>query len=79
MPRFSEAQITSADVNSIARYVELTQEPEDAGGFGIGHIGPVPEGLVAWLAALAALLLVARLIGEGLGGSGGDDAAEEPR
>ncbi len=79
MPRFSEAQITPAEVNSIARYVELTQEPEDAGGFGIGHIGPVPEGLVAWLAALAALLLVARLIGDGLGDSDADDAAEEPR
>lgn len=79
MPRFSEAQITPAEVDSIARYVELTQEPEDAGGFGIGHIGPVPEGLVAWLAALAALLLVARLIGEGLGGSRADDEAEEPR
>jgi ubiquinol-cytochrome c reductase cytochrome c subunit len=79
MPRFSEAQITPADVNSIARYVELTQEPEDAGGFGIGHIGPVPEGLVAWLAALVALLLVARLIGERLGGSRADDDAEEPR
>ncbi|HEX4752307.1 MAG TPA: c-type cytochrome, partial [Solirubrobacterales bacterium] len=47
MPRFSEAQITPTDVNSIARYVELTKSPEDAGGFGIGHIGPVPEGLVA--------------------------------
>jgi ubiquinol-cytochrome c reductase cytochrome c subunit len=79
MPRFSAAQITPADVNSIARYVELTQEPEDAGGFGIGHIGPVPEGLVAWLAALVALLLVARLIGERLGGSRADDEAEEPR
>jgi ubiquinol-cytochrome c reductase cytochrome c subunit len=77
MPRFSAAQITPAQVDSIARYVELTQHPEDAGGFGIGHIGPVPEGLVAWLAALVALLLVARLIGERLGG--GDDEAEEPR
>lgn len=79
MPRFSEAQISPDDVNSIAAYVELTQEPEDAGGFGIGHIGPVPEGLVAWLAALVAILLVARLIGEGLGGSRADDEAEEPR
>jgi ubiquinol-cytochrome c reductase cytochrome c subunit len=79
MPRFSEAQITAADVDSIARYVELTKNPEDAGGFGIGHIGPVPEGLVAWLAALAALLLVARLVGERLGGSSADDEAEEPR
>jgi ubiquinol-cytochrome c reductase cytochrome c subunit len=79
MPRFSEAKITPAEVNSIARYVELTQEPEDAGGFGIGHIGPVPEGLVAWLAALAALLLVSRLIGEGLGGGRTDEEAEDPR
>jgi ubiquinol-cytochrome c reductase cytochrome c subunit len=79
MPRFSEATITPSQVNSIARYVELTQSPDDAGGFGIGHIGPVPEGLVAWLAALAALLLIARVIGERLGGSPADDEAEEPR
>lgn len=75
MPRFSEGQITPSDLNSIARYVELTKHPEDAGGFGIGNIGPVPEGLVAWLAALAALLLVARLIGERIGG----DEGEGPR
>jgi ubiquinol-cytochrome c reductase cytochrome c subunit len=69
MPRFSPAQLDPHEVNSIARYVQLTQNPEDAGGFGIGHIGPVPEGLVAWLAAVAALLIVARLIGErGAGG-----------
>jgi ubiquinol-cytochrome c reductase cytochrome c subunit len=75
MPRFSETLITPGDVDSIAGYVGLTQNPEDAGGFGIGHIGPVPEGLVAWLAALAALLLVARLIGE----RQDDDEAEAPR
>jgi ubiquinol-cytochrome c reductase cytochrome c subunit len=64
MPRSSEAQLDQADLDSIARYVQLTQDPDDAGGFGIGHIGPVPEGLVAWFAAIAALLLIARLIGE---------------
>jgi ubiquinol-cytochrome c reductase cytochrome c subunit len=64
MPRFSEAQLDQADLDSIARYVQLTQDPDDAGGWGIGHIGPVPEGLVAWFAAIAALLLIARLIGE---------------
>lgn len=64
MPRFSAAQLDQADLDSIARYVQLTQNPDDAGGFGIGHIGPVPEGLVAWFAAVAALLLIARLIGE---------------
>lgn len=64
MPRFSAAQLDAGEVDSIARYVQLTQDPDDAGGLGIGHIGPVPEGLVAWLAALVSLLLVARLIGE---------------
>lgn len=64
MPNFSEAQLDQRDINSIARYVQLTQNPDNAGGFGIGNIGPVPEGLVAWFAAIAALLLVARLIGE---------------
>jgi ubiquinol-cytochrome c reductase cytochrome c subunit len=79
MPRFSEGQITPAEVDSIARYIELTKSPENAGGWGIGNIGPVPEGLLAWLAALAALLLVSRLIGERLGGDRTDDEAEEPR
>lgn len=79
MPRFNEELISPRQVNSIAAYVKLTQEPEDAGGFGIGHIGPVPEGLVAWLAAIAALLLISRVIGERLGGSRADDEAEEPR
>lgn len=69
MPNFSEAQLGKHKVDSIARYVQLTQHPDDAGGFGIGHIGPVSEGLVAWLAGMVALLLVARLIGEGGGGS----------
>lgn len=75
MPSFSAGQLDSHDVDSIARYVQLTQSPDDAGGLGIGHIGPVPEGLVAWLAALAALLLVARLIGEG--GAGGAGSGDE--
>jgi len=64
MPRFSPKLIDRGEVDSIARYVKETQHPDDLGGWGIGHIGPVPEGMVAWLLAAAALLLVARLIGE---------------
>ena len=64
MPRFSAAQLSDEEVDSIARYVELTKDPDDAGGWGIGHIGPVPEGLIAWLLALVSILIVARLLGE---------------
>ena len=64
MPRFTTRQLSAFDANSIARYVLQTRDPADRGGWGIGHIGPIPEGMVAWLIALVALVIVARLIGE---------------
>jgi ubiquinol-cytochrome c reductase cytochrome c subunit len=64
MPRFSSGELSDADVDSIARYLQTTKHPDDRGGWGIGRIGPIPEGMVAWLLAFAALLLVVRLIGE---------------
>jgi ubiquinol-cytochrome c reductase cytochrome c subunit len=64
MPAFDEQTIDDATLDSIIRYIELTNDPDDRGGWGIGHIGPIPEGLVAWLIGLAALVLVIRVIGE---------------
>jgi ubiquinol-cytochrome c reductase cytochrome c subunit len=63
MPRFSRQQLDDRELASIVRYVEYAKDPKDEGGWGIGHLGPVPEGLVAWLVAGAALVLVARMIG----------------
>lgn len=64
MPRFGAGELSESDVNSLARYIRSTQKPEDRGGWGIGRIGPIPEGMVAWLLAAACLLLIARLLGE---------------
>lgn len=64
MPEFGPEQIDQHELDSLVRYVELTKSPDDRGGWGIGHVGPVPEGMVAWLLAGAALVLVARLIGK---------------
>ncbi len=64
MPRFGEGELSTGEIDSIARYVKSIQHPDDRGGWGIGRIGPIPEGMVAWLLAAAALLLIARLIGE---------------
>jgi ubiquinol-cytochrome c reductase cytochrome c subunit len=63
MPHFGPRQIDDAELNSLVSYVELTKNPDDRGGWALGHVGPVPEGMVAWLLAGAALVLVARLIG----------------
>jgi ubiquinol-cytochrome c reductase cytochrome c subunit len=64
MPRFGPGELSATEIDSIARYIQSTQHPEDRGGWGIGRIGPIPEGMVAWLLAAAALLLIARVLGE---------------
>lgn len=66
MPVFSERTISDGEIDSIARYVEWStgSEIEHPGGLSLGFLGPIPEGLVAWFVALAALLVVARVIGE---------------
>jgi len=64
MPHFDTEQIDQHALDSIARYVVWTRHPLNAGGWGIYNIGPIPEGIVAWFIGLAALVIVARLIGE---------------
>jgi len=65
MPRFGEEQLSDRDVDSIARYViAMRTEPRNEGGWSIGNLGPIPEGLVAWLLGAAALVVVIRIIGE---------------
>jgi ubiquinol-cytochrome c reductase cytochrome c subunit len=64
MPKFSKKQISDADLDSIIRYVKYAENPKDAGGWSIGHIGPVPEGLVAWFIAMAAIVGACVVIGE---------------
>jgi ubiquinol-cytochrome c reductase cytochrome c subunit len=57
MPKFTASQISDAQLNSIIRYVESTNHPDNAGGWSIGNLGPIPEGLVAWLIAIPLILL----------------------
>jgi ubiquinol-cytochrome c reductase cytochrome c subunit len=64
MPKFGERQIDQAELDDIAAYVRAQRDPDDRGGWGIGNIGPVPEGLVAWLLAGVVLLGVVRALGE---------------
>jgi quinol---cytochrome-c reductase cytochrome c subunit len=63
MPAFSTRQIDRRELDSIVRYVLDSRAPDDEGGWGIGHVGPVPEGLVTWFVALAALVAVAVALG----------------
>jgi ubiquinol-cytochrome c reductase cytochrome c subunit len=64
MPVFDEKHIPQAELDDIAAYLRYAADPDDRGGWGIGNIGPVPEGLVTWLLAGAVLLGVVRILGE---------------
>ncbi len=64
MPAFGPDTFTDEQVAAIVRYVEDLDHPDDEGGFGLGHAGPIPEGFVGWLIGLGAMLLACYWIGE---------------
>jgi ubiquinol-cytochrome c reductase cytochrome c subunit len=64
MPKFTHADISEKELNSIVAYVLASQHPDDRGGWGIGHVGPVPEGAVAWFIAAFALVAFCMVIGK---------------
>ena len=68
MPTFSKQALSDAQLDSIIRYVEYAKHPDNRGGWSLGDIGPVPEGLVTWFLALGAIVAVCMAIGRRLGG-----------
>jgi ubiquinol-cytochrome c reductase cytochrome c subunit len=64
MPHFSKTAISDRQLNSIIAYIQQAKKPQDPGGWGIGHIGPVPEGMIAWFIAAVLLVGLCALIGE---------------
>jgi ubiquinol-cytochrome c reductase cytochrome c subunit len=66
MPRFSERQISNDELDSIIRYVIYSRHPDDRGGWALGHVGPVPEGLVTWFIGIAAIVATCLVIGRRL-------------
>ena len=67
MPRYSKRDLSDAQLNSIVRYVQYAaKNPNHDGGWGIGYIGPVPEGMVAWFFGAAAVILACLAVGKRL-------------
>ena len=63
MPVFGPEAIDDHHLASIVRYVGYLHHPDDRGGLGLGHLGPIPEGFVAWVVGLGAMLVAVRWIG----------------
>jgi ubiquinol-cytochrome c reductase cytochrome c subunit len=65
MPRFGR-ELDRQDVDDLARYVQHLHELPNEGGWSLGNLGPIPEGLVTWGIGIVVLLAVAGLVGERL-------------
>ena len=65
MPHFGPGNITNTEARDIAAYVTgVLQHPNNAGGAGLGGIGPVGEGFVGLLIGVGLLMVVCFWIGD---------------
>ncbi len=56
MPVFSNEVLTPEDKRQIISYLKTNEQTPDYGGFTLGSLGPVPEGLFAWLVGIGGLV-----------------------
>jgi ubiquinol-cytochrome c reductase cytochrome c subunit len=63
MPQFGETTLTPEDKQAIIKYIKTIEAQPDPGGAGLGRIGPVSEGIAAWVIGIGALIAVAIWIG----------------
>jgi ubiquinol-cytochrome c reductase cytochrome c subunit len=56
MPVFSDEVLTPEDKRAIIAYLKKNEETPSYGGFKLGSLGPVSEGMWAWLVGLGGLV-----------------------
>jgi ubiquinol-cytochrome c reductase cytochrome c subunit len=63
MPRFGNGQITPDEKRSVIKFIRALDTESNPGGHGLGRLGPIPEGLVAFLIGLGVLVVMTLWIG----------------
>jgi ubiquinol-cytochrome c reductase cytochrome c subunit len=58
MPVFNDMTLTSEEKSDIIAYLLYLQENESAGGFSLGSLGPVSEGLFIWIFGIGSLIAI---------------------
>ena len=62
MPVFANTTITPAQKRAIIAYITRVRAEPNPGGFSLGRIGPVSEGIVGFLAGIGTLVFLAMWI-----------------
>jgi quinol---cytochrome-c reductase cytochrome c subunit len=63
MPKFSDRQLSFDAKKDVIAYVKNVTETRSPGGSGLGGFGPAPEGMVAWIVGMVAVIGAALWIG----------------
>lgn len=58
MPVFNDHNISPEDKANIITYLKFLDNTTSVGGFGLGDIGPVSEGLFIWIFGLGAIVAI---------------------
>jgi len=58
MPVFNDLNLTPEDKRDVISYLMFLQKSESPGGFSLGSLGPVSEGLFIWIFGIGALIAV---------------------
>jgi len=58
MPVFNDLNLTPEEKNDIITYLQYVEENPSVGGFDLGSLGPVSEGLFIWIFGLGGLVAV---------------------
>jgi ubiquinol-cytochrome c reductase cytochrome c subunit len=59
MPPFSDTTLTPSEKRDIIAFITKTRAEPNPGGFSLGRVGPVTEGLVIWIGGIGLLIFVA--------------------
>jgi ubiquinol-cytochrome c reductase cytochrome c subunit len=59
MPVFGDGTLKPYEKRAIIKYVKSLEQEPNPGGFGLGRVGPVPEGLVGWVVGIGLLCVAA--------------------
>ena len=64
MPVFNDANLTPEAKQDVISYLNAQQSQTNVGGMTLGNLGPVSEGLFAWVFGLGILIIIAVWIGK---------------
>ncbi|QIK77498.1 c-type cytochrome [Nocardioides piscis] len=56
MPNFSNGNLSPEEKRDVIAYLRSIEESPEYGGFGLGGLGPVSEGLFAWILGIGGLV-----------------------